>query len=171
MNVFMIGGTGLLGSAAAQLFIDRGHSVRTVALPPLPQGAPIPEEMEIVFRNYLDMTDEEVLELMQGCDCFVFAAGVDERVEFPAPVYDAYKKPILGKGKEVNVFFFLADGGGDALRFDFGIKYFNALHANLRLPFKPHHLYGHGLLTVLDFLCAWRDLGLGYFDLRIDTLF
>ncbi len=92
MKVFMIGGTGLLGSAAAQLFIDRGHSVRTVALPPLPQGAPSPEEMEIVFSNYLDMTDEEVLDLMQGCDCFVFAAGVDERVEFPAPVYDAYKK-------------------------------------------------------------------------------
>lgn len=92
MNVFMIGGTGLLGSAAAQLFIERGHSVRTIALPPLPQGAPIPEEMEIVFRNYLEMTDEELLEMMKGCDCFVFAAGVDERVEFPAPVYEAYEK-------------------------------------------------------------------------------
>ena len=92
MNVFMIGGTGLLGCAAAQLFIDRGHSVRTVALPPLPTGAPIPPEMEITFRNILEMTDEEVLALMQGCDCFVFAAGVDERVEFPAPVYEAYKK-------------------------------------------------------------------------------
>lgn len=92
MQVFMIGGTGLLGSAAAQLFIDRGHSVRTVALPPLPQGAPIPPEMEIVFQNYIDMTDDDILALMQGCDCFVFAAGVDERVEFPAPVYAAYKK-------------------------------------------------------------------------------
>ena len=51
MIVFMIGGTGLLGSAAAQLFIDRGHEVRTVALPPLPQGAPIPQEMEILFPN------------------------------------------------------------------------------------------------------------------------
>ncbi len=47
MKVFMIGGTGLLGSAAARIFIDRGHSVKSVALPPLPEGAPIPEEMEI----------------------------------------------------------------------------------------------------------------------------
>ena len=92
MKVFMIGGTGLLGSAAAQLFIDRGHEVRTVALPPLPKGAPIPAEMEILFQNYLELSDEEVLKMMEGCDCFVFAAGVDERVEFPAPVYAAYEK-------------------------------------------------------------------------------
>ena len=60
MKVFMIGGTGLLGSAAAQIFIDRGHQVKTLALPPLPQGAPIPEEMDIEFCNVLDKTDDEI---------------------------------------------------------------------------------------------------------------
>ena len=92
MKVFMIGGTGLLGSAAADLFIQKGHQVKTVALPPLPVGAPIPEEMEIVFANINDKTDDELREMMAGYDCFVFAAGIDERVEFPAPVYDAYYK-------------------------------------------------------------------------------
>ena len=92
MKVFMIGGTGLLGSAAAELFIKKGHEVKTVALPPLPEGAPIPEEMEIVFANINDKTDDELREMMAGYDCFVFAAGIDERVEFPAPVYDAYYK-------------------------------------------------------------------------------
>lgn len=92
MKVFMIGGTGLLGSAAARIFIDRGHSVKSAALPPLPEGAPIPEEMEIVFGNIFQNTDEELRELMSGCDTFVYAAGVDERVEFKAPVYDSYKK-------------------------------------------------------------------------------
>lgn len=92
MKVFMIGGTGLLGSAAAQMFIDRGASVRSVALPQLPKGAPIPEEMELVFGNYLELSDDELLKMMDGCDTFVFAAGVDERVEFPAPVYEAYRK-------------------------------------------------------------------------------
>ncbi|MDD7615393.1 MAG: NAD-dependent epimerase/dehydratase family protein, partial [Clostridiaceae bacterium] len=92
MKVFMIGGTGLLGSAAAAEFIKRGHSVKSVALPPLPEGAPIPEEMELVFGNYLELSDAELTEMMTGCDCFVFAAGVDERVEFPAPVYDYYTK-------------------------------------------------------------------------------
>lgn len=34
MNVFMIGGTGLLGSAAAAELIARGHQVKSIALPP-----------------------------------------------------------------------------------------------------------------------------------------
>ncbi len=92
MNVLIFGGTGLLGCAAAQIFIDRGHKVKTIALPPLPEGAPIPEEMEIEFGNFLELSDEELEKAMTGVDAFVYAAGVDERVEFPAPVYDAYKK-------------------------------------------------------------------------------
>ncbi len=92
MKVFMIGGTGLLGSEAARIFIERGHQVKSVALPPLPAGAPIPEEMELEFCNIYAKTDDEIKAMMEGYDCFVFAAGIDERVEFPAPVYDAYYK-------------------------------------------------------------------------------
>lgn len=92
MKVFMIGGTGLLGCAAAQLFIDKGHSVKSMALPPLPVGAPIPKEMDLVYGNFLEMKDDEIKKLMAGCDTFVFAAGIDERVEFPAPVYRYYEK-------------------------------------------------------------------------------
>jgi nucleoside-diphosphate-sugar epimerase len=92
MKVFMIGGTGLLGCAAAQIFIERGHSVKSIALPPLPEGAPISPEMELVYGNYLELSDDEIKAMMAGCDCFVFAAGVDERVEFPAPVYSFYEK-------------------------------------------------------------------------------
>lgn len=60
MNVLIFGGTGLLGSAAAQIFIDRGHHVKTIALPPLPEGAPIPKEMEIEFGNFLELSDEQL---------------------------------------------------------------------------------------------------------------
>ncbi len=92
MNILMIGGTGLLGSAAAQLFIDKGHSVKTLSLPPLPVGAPLPKEMEIILKDANKLSDDEMLDIMQGSDIFVFATGVDERVEFSAPVYDAYYK-------------------------------------------------------------------------------
>lgn len=92
MKVFMIGGTGLLGSEAAKVLIARGHEVTSVALPPLPQGAVLPPEMKIEYGNYLEMTDEEIRAYMEGCEGFVFAAGVDERVEGPAPIYDLYKK-------------------------------------------------------------------------------
>lgn len=92
MKVFMIGGTGLLGCEAANVLIKRGHQVKSVALPPLPEGAPIPKEMEIIFGDINKKSDEEIEEMLQGCDCFIYAAGVDERVEFPAPVYDYYYK-------------------------------------------------------------------------------
>ena len=92
MKIFMIGGTGLLGCEAATELIRRGHSVTSVALPPLPEGAPIPEEMEILFGDINKKTDAEIEALLKGCDVFIFAAGVDERVEGPAPIYDLYKK-------------------------------------------------------------------------------
>ena len=62
MKVFMIGGTGLLGSEAARILIERGHEVVSIALPPLPEGAHLPPEMKIEFGNYLEMTDEEIKE-------------------------------------------------------------------------------------------------------------
>ena len=92
MKIFMIGGTGLLGCEAARIFIERGHEVTSVALPPLPEGAPIPQEMKLEMCNIYEKSDDEIRELLKGHDCFVFAAGIDERVEFPAPVYDAYYK-------------------------------------------------------------------------------
>ena len=92
MKVFMIGGTGLLGCEAARIFIERGHDVTSVARPPLPQGAPIPEAMHLEFCNIYEKSDDEIKDFLKGMDCFVFAAGVDERVEFKAPVYDSYYK-------------------------------------------------------------------------------
>lgn len=92
MKVFMIGGTGLLGSEAAKELISRGHEVSSIALPPLPTGAVLPPEMKLEFGNYLEMSDEELKKHLTGCEGFVFAAGVDERVEGPAPIYELYRK-------------------------------------------------------------------------------
>ena len=63
MNVFMIGGTGLLGAKAAEILIMRGHTVSSVALPPLPQGAPLPKEMNIELCNLYEKSDEEIREM------------------------------------------------------------------------------------------------------------
>ena len=110
MKVFMIGGTGLLGSEAAKQLINRGHEVTSIALPPLPTGAELPEKMKIELGNYLEMTDEALKAHLSGCDGFIFAAGVDERVEGPAPIYDLFKKynidpvkRLLHLAKEVGV--------------------------------------------------------------------
>lgn len=92
MKVFMIGGTGLLGSEAAKELIRRGHEVSSIALPPIPAGAQLPPEMKIEFGNYMDMSDRELKKHFKVCEGFVFAAGVDERVEGPAPIYELFKK-------------------------------------------------------------------------------
>jgi dihydroflavonol-4-reductase len=92
MRVFMIGGTGLLGSEGAKALIENGHEVSTLSLPPIPAGSMLPEEMDIDFGNYLEMTDDEIRQRLDGCDGFVFAAGVDERIPATSPVYDFFKR-------------------------------------------------------------------------------
>ena len=92
MKILMIGGTGLLGSQAARELISRGHSVHSIALPPLPEGALLPPEMTLTLRNSNDMTDDELRRAFAGMDGFLFAAGVDERIEGPSPIYDFFKK-------------------------------------------------------------------------------
>ena len=92
MKICIVGGTGLLGSDAALELISRGHEVVSLALPPVPKCAILPPEMKLVFGNYIAMSDEVIETQLQACDAFVFAAGIDERVEFPAPVYDQYIK-------------------------------------------------------------------------------
>jgi len=92
MKVFKIGGTGLLGSEGAKELIKRGHSVTSIALPPVPPGAELPAEMKIDFGNFMELADEELEKFLKGYDALVFAAGIDERVEGPAPVYEMFKK-------------------------------------------------------------------------------
>ena len=92
MKVFLIGGTGLLGSATAAELIKRGHQVTALALPPVPEGANIPPEMKLEFKSYMSLSDDEIRGYMKGCDGFVFATGVDERVDGPSPIYDFFNK-------------------------------------------------------------------------------
>jgi nucleoside-diphosphate-sugar epimerase len=92
MKVFLIGGTGLLGSAAAEELIKRGHEVRAIALPPVPEGAELPPQMSLEFKNYLTLSDDEVRQYFDGCEGFVFASGIDERITGPAPIYDYFNK-------------------------------------------------------------------------------
>lgn len=110
MRVLMIGGTGLLGSEGAKALIARGDTVKTLALPPIPQGAPLPKEMEIIFGNYMHMSDQELASHLQGCDGLIFAAGIDERLEGPPPIYNMFEKynitplkRLLGIAKESGV--------------------------------------------------------------------
>lgn len=92
MKIFMIGGTGLLGSSAANKLIEQGHFVTSLALPPIPKAAPIPKEMKLYLEDFNKLSDEKLVEYFSDCYAFIFAAGVDERIPGPAPIYDFYEK-------------------------------------------------------------------------------
>jgi len=92
MKVFLIGGTGLLGSATAEELIKRGHEVNSIALSPVPEGAALPPQMGLEFKNYLALSDDEARRHFDGCEGFVFAAGIDERLGGPSPIYDFFNK-------------------------------------------------------------------------------
>src|SRR5690625_4748228 len=84
-NVFILGGTGLLGYHTVKELLVRGYNVSTVALPPMPAPALLPPEVECHLGNINEMTDEAILEILQGKDMFIYAAGADERVVPEAP--------------------------------------------------------------------------------------
>jgi len=73
-----------LGSAAARELIARGHEVRAIALPPVTTGPyvplHVPPRMELKFKDYLLLSDDEIRECFSGCEGFVFAAGVDDSI-------------------------------------------------------------------------------------------
>lgn len=92
MKVLIIGGSGLLGSCAAFELIGKGHSVKSLSLPPLPKGAAFPEGLEHIFGDYTKMSDEELLFTLSACDSLVFASGVDERVHVKPPALAFYQK-------------------------------------------------------------------------------
>lgn len=94
MKISIIGGTGLLGLAGAKELIKRGHQVKSMALPPIPQGTDIPEQMQLTFGDYMKMKDNELRDFFEGSDGFVFAAGIDERIKLKQgeSAYEIFKK-------------------------------------------------------------------------------
>lgn len=138
MKVMIIGGTGLLGFETAKLLAKDNHEIISFALPPKPTHLQIPPEMELVFQNYLNLTDDELLNYMKGCEGLVFAAGIDERVEGPAPIYDLYYKYNIEPLKRLLPLAKLA-GISNVVIYGSYFSYFNKIWPKLELT--KHHPY------------------------------
>ena len=90
MKVFIVGGTGLLGWHTLNELLARGHSVSTVALPPLPVEKLLPDSVTCSLGNIFTMKDDELLALLRGHDALFYAAGLDDRAVLDAPAYPKF---------------------------------------------------------------------------------
>ena len=62
----------------------------TLALPPAPPEGLLPPEVPVRIGDFNQLSDRGVIELFNGCEGVVFAAGVDDRVTPKAPAYEFF---------------------------------------------------------------------------------
>jgi len=162
MKVFIVGGTGFLGYYTVKELLARGHQVKTMALPPLPEVNLLPPEVEITLADYADISDNQMLQMLAGCEGLIFAAGVDDRVVPNAPAYEFFRK---GNVESTRRWIRLARQSGFSKAVVFN-SYFAALDkkiANLKLAEK--HPYVRSRREQIE--AANREAG---HDLRVSFL-
>jgi nucleoside-diphosphate-sugar epimerase len=92
MNIFMVGGTGLLGWHTIGELLARGHTVSTIALPPLPAPGLLPPEVHCTLGDIATLDDDAALRLLSGQEGLIYAAGLDDRVLLDKPAYPQFRQ-------------------------------------------------------------------------------
>lgn len=87
MKILVVGNTGFLGYYIVQTLLANGHHVTGVSLTPAPKELPDLPLMRQVLADLNQLSDEELLELLDGMEGLIFAAGVDDRTIPAAPAY------------------------------------------------------------------------------------
>ncbi len=99
-KVFIAGGTGFLGYAAAELFLERGVKVDSIALAgEFDSLSFVDKRMGLVVGNLFEMSDEQLYQLFKdkNYDAIVYALGPDDRVTPKAPAYEFFYERLVNK--------------------------------------------------------------------------
>ena len=87
-KILVLGGTGFLGYYTTEELLKRGYEVKSVALPPMPADDLFSsDKVENILADINDLSDEEVLKLLEDVDGVMYAIGADERVIPDAPAF------------------------------------------------------------------------------------
>ena len=168
MKIFMIGGTGLLGYESALRLVETGHQVVSLALPPKQKFLDIPPNMNIIYKNYIHLSDAKIEEMMKGCDAFVFAAGVDERIEGKPPVYEMYQKYNIDPLKRLLPIAKIA-GISKVIIFGSYFSYFNRVWEDLHLYDK--HPYIKSRINQAEFALSFDSKSMHVCVLELPYIF
>ena len=103
-RVAVLGGTGLLGYAAVRALRVRGADVRALArdvdervVERLPGLGGIPLHAIDAFA----CADEELAQLLRGCDGLAYCLGPDDRTSPPAPAADFYRTRLVEQTERI----------------------------------------------------------------------
>ena len=90
-KVFVLGGTGLLGLETIHELLRHDYEVSTIARNKDVMEESIPKQVKNrTVGDINQMTDAEILDMLQGQDAFIYAAGLDERTVPEAPAAKFY---------------------------------------------------------------------------------
>lgn len=90
-KILVLGGTGFLGYYTTEELLKKGYEVKSVALPPMPVDDLFSsDKVESILADINDLSDDEVLELLEDVDGLMYAIGADERVVPEAPAYSFF---------------------------------------------------------------------------------
>lgn len=91
----------MLGYAIALEFLRGGHSVEAVAQRPASLGPTFDDHVKLHLRNLEELTQQQLVPLMQGMDVVVHAFGPDDRVAPPAPASAFFSEKLGGMTERV----------------------------------------------------------------------
>ena len=91
MKIMIVGGTGLLGHEAAQVALERGHDVTSLAIPDVPMDGWYPEQIKTLEGDVFKLTQAELAEIFKGYDAMIYAVGPDDRITPNEPAYEFFK--------------------------------------------------------------------------------
>lgn len=116
-KIFVLGGTGFLGYYTVKELLARGYEVKTMSLPPMPSDNLFPDSVDNRLGNMNDLSDDDIIDLLNDCEGFIYAAGADERTVPQKPAlkffYEANVLPtqrIARLAKQANVKKFVVFG-------------------------------------------------------------
>ena len=92
-KVLVLGGTGLLGHATVEELLSKGYEVKALSLPPMPDNFEFSsDKVENILVDIAELSDAEVLEILDDVDGVIYAIGADERTVPDAPSFSFFYK-------------------------------------------------------------------------------
>ena len=101
MKNIIVGGTGLLGHEAANVALERGHEVTSLAIPDVPMDGWYPEQIKTLEGDVFELSQAELARIFKGYDAMIYAVGPDDRITPAEPAYEFFKLRLVDHAAKV----------------------------------------------------------------------